>query len=54
MLARVPLLFQQPVPQTGSRGGGAIATIGSVAALVPIGAPLVALAGNDPDRITWA
>ena len=55
MLARVPLLFRQRLPGTHQPGGGGtLALLGAVAALVPIGAPLVALSTDDPDRVTWA
>ena len=55
MLARVPLLFRQRLPGTHQPGGGGtLAFLGAVAALVPIGAPLVALSTDDPDRVRWA
>jgi len=56
MLARIPLLFQRRLPgATHPRGGGGtLALLGAAAALVPVGAPLVALSPDDPDRVAWA
>ena len=55
MLARIPLVF---AAAGGGRAGRApgyrLALLGGVAALVPIGAPLVALAAAHPARVPWA
>ncbi|MEC7948867.1 MAG: hypothetical protein VX265_14965 [Myxococcota bacterium] len=55
LLARVPLVFA--AARGNARPGGlerASALIGSFSALVPVGAPLVAMAPDHPGRVPWA
>lgn len=55
LLARVPLVFsperEGPPPHALERG---VALAGAAAALIPIGAPLVALLHSSPVRVPWA
>lgn len=51
LLARIPLACS---PRSGSSTSRRIALLGGVAALIPIGAPLVAMAATHPARVSWA
>lgn len=54
LLARIPLVFSPQSERPKRSPGRLLALVGGIAALVPIGAPLVAMAADHPARLPWA